>query len=659
MSRFSVTPDCLFDRTWRAGHPFRPRTGRVRRWTMILLLMLLSLTIGGYGYLTDSRRVRSMAETYLTRLIGGRVEVDDASLSIFEGLRLKGVTVHVDAETSDSDSVIFKAQTFVIHYDPRSMLAGQLEADQIIAEKPQVLLTRNMENGEWNYRRLGHSRSHRPRPAPSVSSKPQQIPEILLRNARLQVAEITGSKRRDLGFMAVDGRIGPGADSDHYTFELQSRGLEGVGPFVSGSVSSIGQVTAQLRNFDFGPTSEFGRNVQSMLPHDVREWWERHKLAGRLDIPLLRWIPPRDGRGATFKIETDLNGVALSVMPEEWLDSREVGRLYDAHEALGLMRPVYAAAGFEERPTPDLPLHKTGQLSRPRVPMASDVATTSPDNPVTAIETLLMGTPITLRQVAGSFVFTEAGIEVHDVGGRVENNGFRISGHIDGYRPDAPLFLRVSSLETENVYIPPSPRYINSLPRQVRGLYEDLKPQGSCTLEVELDRPTPGSRPKVRGHMDVVNGDFVFGLFPYPMRQATGRITFGPDPASGKDFVHLIGLRGRGLATGPNRDTMVTIDGTIGPIDPDGPADIGADVHIAGHGVSCEPALDHAFPPEVRQALKLLALEKSTGIRSITAISTPVFSVSRGRITIGRLTPIWPWTMQVVRWWAFPIRCIT
>ncbi len=173
--------------------------------------------------------------------------------------------------------------------------------------------------------------------------------------------------------------------------------------------------------------------------------------------------------------------------------------------------------------------------------------------------------------------------------GGVENNGFRISGHIDGYRPDAPLFLRVSSLETENIYIPPSPRYVKSLPRQVRGLYEDLKPQGSCTLQVELERQTPVARPKVRGHMDIVSGDFVFGLFPYPVRQATGRITFGPDPVTGKDFVHLVGLRGHGLANGPNHDTLITIDGVVGPIDPDGPADIGADVRIRGQGISCQP----------------------------------------------------------------------
>ncbi len=596
MSRFCVTPDRLFDRTWRAGHPFRPRTGRLRRWAMIMLLVVLSLTIGGYGYLTDSRRVRVMAELYLTRLIGGRVEVEDATLSIFEGLRLKGVTVHVDDDLGAPDSVIFKAQTFVIHYDPRLMVAGQLEADQIIAEKPQVLLTRSPETGMWNYRRLGHSRNRRPRPTVSAPSRPPMIPEILLRNARLEVAELVGAKRRELGFMAVDGRIAPASDAEHYTFELQSRGTEGVGPFVSGSVAyATGQVSAQLRNFEFGPTSEFGRDLQAMLPADVREWWERHNLAGRLDIPLLRWTPPREGHRAAFKLETNLNGVTLAVHPEEWLEAHEVQHLTDAKRALELMRPLYVAGGFKDaRPTP---------------PSRGTVA-----DPVSHAQLLLAGNPITLRQVAGSFVFTQDGIDVHDVGGRIENNGFRVGGHIDGYRPDASMFLRISSLQSENIYIPPSPRYVSSLPKQVRSLYDDLRPQGTCNLEVQLERKSPGARPEARGHIDVVNGEFVFGLFPYPLREATGRISFGPDSTTGKDVVRITGLRGRGVATGPNRDTVVTIDGVVGPIDPDDPGNIGADVHIAGKAITCEPTLDRAFPPEVRRALQLVGASEVGGM---------------------------------------------
>src|SRR5687768_11804318 len=96
MSRYSLSPERLFDRPWRSGHPFRPRCGRARRVMMMILLIILCMVIGGYNYVTDSERVRQMAESSLSGLIGGRVQVGGATLSIFEGLRLDDVKVYVD-----------------------------------------------------------------------------------------------------------------------------------------------------------------------------------------------------------------------------------------------------------------------------------------------------------------------------------------------------------------------------------------------------------------------------------------------------------------------------------------------------------------------------------------------------------------------------------
>jgi hypothetical protein len=53
MARALTSPDRLFDRTWRPGHPFRPKLSRGRRFAMLLLLLVLSTVIGGYWYITD------------------------------------------------------------------------------------------------------------------------------------------------------------------------------------------------------------------------------------------------------------------------------------------------------------------------------------------------------------------------------------------------------------------------------------------------------------------------------------------------------------------------------------------------------------------------------------------------------------------------------
>ena len=65
MSHSGLTPDRLFDRPWRWGHPFARRTGRFRRWAMTALLLLLCAVIYTYSHLTNATRVREMAESYL------------------------------------------------------------------------------------------------------------------------------------------------------------------------------------------------------------------------------------------------------------------------------------------------------------------------------------------------------------------------------------------------------------------------------------------------------------------------------------------------------------------------------------------------------------------------------------------------------------------
>src|SRR5947199_10328090 len=125
-------PDRLFDRTWRPGRPFRPRVSLPRRWAMLCCFVFLSAIIGGYWYITDSNRVRQKAQSYLSDLIGGRVEIGKATLSIFEGFRLDEVRIYADADPKSSeqrpDSEIFSAATFKIDYSPRALLGGRIEA---------------------------------------------------------------------------------------------------------------------------------------------------------------------------------------------------------------------------------------------------------------------------------------------------------------------------------------------------------------------------------------------------------------------------------------------------------------------------------------------------------------------------------------------------
>ena len=606
MFRSFVSPDRLFDRPWQSGHPFCRRVGRIRRCAMLFVLLGLCAIIGGYGYLTDSERVRGMAQSYLSNLVGGRVEVGAATLSVFEGLRLDRVNVYVD-HANAPDSLLFSAQTFVIKYDPRCMLAGKLEATQIIAQKPHVHLTENVDTRLWNWHRLVHVRPRRPRARTPRPVAPAVLPEILLRNARVEISEVRDGRLVSLGSLAIDGRLAQAAGTGRFNFDLQSRGTtEGIGPFVSGSVApATGQVSARIMNF------QFGRDIRSMLPGEVRTWWERHELAGKVDIPVLSYTPGRPNRPATFRIETQLNGVTLALPPEEWLSSKETAKLDDVRVSVAMMQQVYAAAGFPQHEAPAAaPGAGDGPDAEDWVEALEPVTDAGPGGggggarPALAVDRLAMMLrqfPVKLHSVDGRFVFTERGIEIKDVRGRVENNGLKISGRIDSYRPDATAAIRISSFDSENITIPAAPRYVNSLPPQVRELYEELRPQGTGRIIVDISRPTPGARPVVSGQLDILDGQFVYDKFPYPMRNATGRVLFGRDPRTGLDRVVLQRIRGRGIESGPNRDTVIMIDGRIEPLGPTS----GVNIRISAADVHSEEALRRAFPPEVRDALKI------------------------------------------------------
>ena len=615
-------PEQLFDRPWRWGHPFVRRCGRVRRTAMTLLLLLFCGVIYTYTHVTDAARVRGMAQSYLSRLIGGRVLIGQATLSVFEGLRLDDVEVHADpapdleldadgnpitntaAAVANAvphgppapDTMLFSAKTFVIKYDVRAMLSGTLEATQIVIEKPRVSLTENVDTGAWNWHRLvrrGGGRRGGVRPTVSPTPPPK-LPEILLRNARVEFNEIRGGKFSPVSYMAIDGQLSPNltASDERYNFELQSRGVSEIGPSVKGWVSlGRGQVWAELMNFSFGP------DVRSMLPDEVRRWWERHQLSGRIDIPVLSYMPAREGLPPAFRVETKIReGVSLSVRADEWLASNEARRLRRAREAVAAVREMYRAGGYALRTPAHLVPVRPGAVAPNS---ARDGTVEHLPAHVDRLAGGLSPPPLELENVAGKFVFTQDGVSIESLSGRVDGNGVRITGRIDGYSPDAPVTLKVASMEREDINIPASPRYLGSLPREVREFYEQLRPEGKCRLLVEVNRRNRGERPEVSGLLEIVNGRFLFSRFPYPLRGVTGRIVFGRDPATGQDRLDIQQIRGRGVEDGPNRNTFICVDGTLMPLGPN----MGVNVRVTAEDVSSEEALRLAFPPDVRKAI--------------------------------------------------------
>ncbi|MEO6436283.1 MAG: hypothetical protein ABIP55_11070 [Tepidisphaeraceae bacterium] len=571
-----LSPDRLHDRPWRPGHPLVRSPSARRRVTMLALLVFLCALIGGYLFITDSRRVRAMAQNELSRIVGGPVTVGRAKLSLFEGLKLEYVNLYAD-ETGQPDSLVFSANQFLVSYDLRSLLTGNLKLTRIVAIDPHVQLVENLDvsEGGWNYQRM-INRPRGPTTAQAASGNVPPLPEVILRNARIDYAETRAGQLVSKGTMNIEGQFAPSSDGQRYTFELQSRGgasvtpsaIPGVlaqadsliGPTIQGVlVRNTGQITAQLKDF------RFGKDIRSMLPAQVRAWWDRHNLAGAVDIPVFTFSPARDGQAQKYRVETDFRSVDLTIRPEEWMSRDEITAQQHAADAFEAMRN----AGLNDRGVID------------------------------HLAAMVDPAPIKLQKVSGRFEFTEDGIVLKDVAGSLEENEFAINGTIDGYNPLSPASLQISSKKTE---IPAQPRYLTSMPPQVRELYDHLRPRGLCTLAISVNRPTFGGRLELAGGITILDGHFIFDRFPYPVRNATGKVVFGYDPRTGLEQVRLEGLQGRGVTGGPNADSIIKIAGVFGPLN----GDVGVQVTVSSDRVRDEPALRAAFPEDVLIALNNL-----------------------------------------------------
>ena len=524
---------------------------------MAVLLVFLSSVIASYWALTDPVRLRAMAQTYLSELVGGPVSVRTASLSLLQGLRLNDVTVRAPGAKGAADAEVFHADAIDIGYDPAALLRGRLVATRIVATGPHVTLVESTDaGGGWNYQRL------RPRQQTEGTTRPGDgsmagvpLPQVVLRDAQVDYAELTGGRRVPRGSMDVEGRFFPSADATRYQFELQSRGaVEGVGPVVAGQVQLTpgvgagaalpGQVDATLAGF------RFGRDVEAMLPREVRDFWQAHQLRGTVDIPEFRYVPGNRRRRATFRLRTRLSHVQLVVLAAE-LDPPQAGSDQAGSE-------VRRRAGSDVQPPP----------------------------------------PIPVEDVTGEYVFDQDGLRFQGVRGTLMGTALSVTGTMAGYAPTAAVRLRIETPADRPLDLPPVLPYLSSLPSPVREAYDQLKPSGTGRLWVEVDRPAGGAA-KVTGELAITDGAFRTVWFPYPVAHATGVVRVRPDPDYGGTRIDLVGLRGHGPAGGPNAERTIRLDGWVGPLTPA----VGCGITVAGEGIASEPPLFAAFPPPVREAL--------------------------------------------------------
>ncbi|HEX8343035.1 MAG TPA: hypothetical protein VF624_19185, partial [Tepidisphaeraceae bacterium] len=562
MTTLAVTAEQLFDRP-----PARVNTrrrSRLRTAATLLLLLLLAAAIAAYAYVTDGRRVRESSEKLLGELVGARVVVGQASLSIFEGLRLDDVRIYTTArsrQVSPDDGLFFAAKSLLVGYNPRALALGRIEATRILALEPHLRLVENVDERVWNFQSIHPTGGGTTKHESPGSLRHLALPEVLLRNARIDYWQIAGGRRSQVGTLGLEGQLTPDRQN-LYRFRLQSRGgkSSGMFPIAEGWLSSNGDsLGVTLRDV------EFVDELKTILPAVVRRFWEDHRLAGRIGETRVSYFKKSDGRPG-FKVETDLDGVRLVVPPEQWLGPQEQHRAHAWQSAFATLSSPALGGSIVAR-----------RLSPAMTPK-----------------------PLQLDEVDGTFVFTDTQISVSDLVARAEANRFKITGVADGYDAASPFKMRIQSLGSQDIVIPESPTYITALPVPVQQIYYRFKPRGAASFWADVERKIPAGPIGLNGELAIRDGAFSYERLPYPVDRVSGRIRMGPDPATGRELLEIVEMSGRGYAGGLNEAAQIHVSGRITPLD----ETAGADVVIRGRGVRNEPRLLAAMAPPMRRVIE-------------------------------------------------------
>ncbi|MBI5686363.1 MAG: AsmA family protein [Verrucomicrobia bacterium] len=137
---------------------------------LLAIVLLIGLLVGGgVWYLNGYLQTPEFKEKVLAAArdsLGTEVKIADMNVSLFSGVRLKGIVVGNPPGFAGS---LLAADSFVLSYNLVPLLSRRVEVEQLSANKPVVTLARN-EKGEWNYDKLGVAAGGAPAAKPAAQS---------------------------------------------------------------------------------------------------------------------------------------------------------------------------------------------------------------------------------------------------------------------------------------------------------------------------------------------------------------------------------------------------------------------------------------------------------------------------------------------------------
>ena len=531
----------------------RSRLHRISCWVVLVLLLL---AIALHAIVTHPPLVRWAAARYLSSAAKAKVEIESASLSIFDGLALHRVTIYA-GDPADPSSKLVSAGSLGMRIQPWLLLAGAVDQLTVRATDIRVYLVEDTSTGTWNYMRLVSGGSS----DDSFLSRLAQLPRVELRNVVVDYSRLEGTTLVPSGSVQMAGRLYPTQQPGQYAFDLQARSPGGqFAPAASGRIDlKTGQTAAKLSGLSLGP------DIRAMLPAQVSRWWDRLQLKGDINVPEFTIGRAADGKASNFRLVITLAGGTMLIPADIQRSQAELRTIAIARQnfrALAMLGGGDSSfpAALQRTALPDAPFRVTG--------------------------------------VNAQLVLTEKAIQVVEFDGSIEGIRIAAAGNVGGYDPGAPVSLRIFSPPGTDIEIAKDIPGALALPLEIREVYERFKPSGRARFDFAMVRP-PGGELDFAGQLEILSGSFAFERFPYPVTNTRGVIAVVPDTVYGGQRLELRNIIGYGPPDSPNADKQFVVNGHIGPLS--GGSEVR--VKVVGKNISSDAYLARSFPPGARRAI--------------------------------------------------------
>ena len=581
-----------------------------------------------YWQLANSERVCRLAESYLSELIGGEVNVQDATFNVFSPVELRGVRVHLPG--SISGEPFFSAEKVLLNHRPWLLFTkGRLWPTEISCFQPQVVIEQDSLTGRNNLERFYKHRSEK------FALDPAQLaggPKVYVHNGVLRFIVVDDKRKGVLEDFSVDLNLSMVPEGDEsYVITFEGPRKDEQMPVAQGVVK-VNVVTGKIDHLS-GKIPEMAR-LDMFMPRRYSFLRRKYNMTGAFYI---KAVQDPDPQKKLFEIK--LEDVSLSLPSDEGgmtlqhvqglmrLDADGVnfvgltggienvqgakvtlnGRLdgYDPNSpflfkfdltgmeisAIDNISGTLAEVFEKNRKRLDLcqgPLDLTVNIQRSVDQKINLSGSVKPQGMTLAFSDF----PYELRNVRGKINFTRTSLDIVGITASHGMAKIKLTGKFENSSEAGPVYefqVQADDLAFDS-------DFMNALPVDYRKYISTVNPTGSCTWRTRVSVNAPGAEPRVETDIIVTGkAGLTYVDFPYPLTNVRGVLSITPEKIVLSDIGGVRIVDGKVVA-------KLTVNGVI---DNPGADDLDVNVTVKGQ-LPLDKLLADALGDEGTELFKVL-----------------------------------------------------